>query len=441
MDLFSSTESHPKKKDFSTPLAARLAPRDWTEFFGQEHLVNSQSLLRRAIDEDHLPSCIFYGPSGTGKTALARLAAKKSQAAIEFINAVTAGVGDLRQVIQRAIDRKKLNSQKTLLIIDEIHHFNRTQQDALLPDVERGTLTFIGLTTENPFFYVNNALLSRSTAFELKPLNREDLIQIVNTALQDPDRGWGIKQVKLNPEALNHFIRVAEGDARRLLNALELAIVTHDPKNGGDISIDLKMAEAATQKRAVRYDKKGDEHYDTISAFIKSMRGSDPDAALYWMARMIEAGEDPRFIARRMMVFASEDIGNADPQAIILANAVSNVLEKIGMPEARITLAQGVTYLSTAPKSNASYLAIDKALNEVRKGLSRNIPNHLRDGNMDKEERGHGKGYKYPHDFPGHHVEQVYLPDKIKFYEATEEGFEKEIKKRIEQWEKKTPKN
>lgn len=442
MDLFQATSpslATPVKQKSDAPLAARMAPREWDEFIGQEHLVAPGSLLRRAIEADRLGSSIFFGPPGTGKTALARLAARKSHAAIEYLNAVTAGVAELRNVVKRALDRKSANGQRTLLIVDEIHHFNRSQQDALLPDVERGNLTLIGLTTENPYFYVNVALMSRSTAFEFKALEENSLEKIFTTALQDQDRGLGSFNTKFADEAKKHLVRWAEGDARRLLNALELAVTTTQPDADNAITIDMKVAEASTQKRPIRYDKSGDEHYDTISAFIKSMRGSDPDAALYWMAKMLLAGEDPRFVARRIMIFASEDIGNADPQAISVATAAASMVEKVGMPEARIPLAQAVTYVSTAPKSNAAYVALGRAEAEVKSGIRREVPNHLKDGNMDGKSRGHGIDYRYPHDFPGHHVKQVYMPQRQDFYQPSEQGFEATIQKRLEEWHKKNP--
>lgn len=426
MDLFQTFQDEPQVKQHE-PLAARMAPQDWPDYIGQSHLVGEGKLLRRSIDADRLGSSIFFGPSGTGKTALARLVAKKSKAAIEYCNAVTAGVQELRQVIKRSTDRKKLNGQRSILVIDEIHHFNRTQQDALLPDVERGNLTLIGLTTENPSFYVNAALMSRSTAYEFFPLTKQDLSQILENVVLDKN--------KISSEAKIHLISSSNGDARRLLNSLEIAVST----TPADEIVTLEIAEECTQRRAIRYDKHGDEHYDTISAFIKSMRGSDPDAAIYWMAKMLHAGEDPRFIARRVMIFASEDIGNADPQAISVATAAAHMVELVGMPEARIPLAQAVTYMSCAIKSNASYLAVDKALAEINKGNVLPVPNHLKDANLDRHSRGHGEGYKYPHDFPGHHVQQIYLDSKINFYKPSEQGYESVIKKRLDQWQKNNP--
>jgi putative ATPase len=436
-DLFSPPEA---SAGTTVPLAARLAPRDWGEFVGQVDLVAEGSLLRRAVDADRLRSAIFFGPPGCGKTALARLVAAKTNAHVEQTNAVTIGIPDIRKILAAASERKQSRGLRTLLILDEIHHFNRTQQDALLPDVERGVITLIGLTTENPFFYVNAALISRSTVYEFNPLSSTDLSGLVRRALSDSHRGFGQKKVNLDPDAESHLLRMSDGDARRVLNALELAVLTTEEK-AGEIHITLSVAEASTQRRALRYDKAGDEHYDTISAFIKSLRGSDPDAAIYWMAKMLAAGEDPRFVARRLLICASEDVGNADPRAIMIANAVFETVEKVGMPEARIPLAQAAVYIAMAPKSNSSYVAINKALAEVERGPRREVPAHLKDSNRDQESLGHGKEYKYAHDFPGHFTSQEYMPRWVRFWEPGELGDEKRLKDRYESlWPGRFPK-
>lgn len=440
MDLFAvpKTDSISSKNQ---PLAARMAPRDWNEFVGQDHLIGDGSLLRRAIEADRLGSAVFFGPPGTGKTALARLVALKTQSHVEHTNAVTIGIAEIRKILQSADERKRAQNKRTLLILDEIHHFNKTQQDALLPDVERGLVTLIGLTTENPFFYVNAALISRSTVFEFFPLTTKDIQRILRQGLTDPDRGFGRLRVVLDSDAEEHFLKSCNGDARRALNALELAVLTSTADKNGEIKITLAVAEASSQKRAVRYDKSSDDHYDTISAFIKSLRGSDPDAALYWMHKMLAAGEDPRFIARRLLIAASEDVGNADPQALLVANAAFDAVEKLGMPEGRIALAQAVVYVASVPKSNAAYLAGDAAAREVQNGPRREVPNHLKDASLDGEHRGHGKDYRYAHDYPGHFVKQEYMPQWKKFYSPTELGFEKRIKERLEAlWPERTNK-
>lgn len=426
-DLFSGAEA--VESAASVPLALRMAPLDWGEFVGQKDLVAEGSLLRRAIEADRLGSAVFFGSPGCGKTALARLVALKTKAHVEHTNAVTIGVPDIRKILAAATDRQRISGRRTLLVLDEIHHFNRSQQDALLPDVERGRITLVGLTTENPWFYVNAALLSRSTVYQLKPLSDEDLRALMVRALLDQKRGLGQRRVKILPEAEVHLISRADGDARRLLNALELAVMT-TPITNGDVVVDLAVAEASTQQRALRYDKSSDEHYDTISAFIKSLRGSDPDAALYWMAKMLASGEDPRFVARRLLILASEDVGNADPRGLLLANAAFEAVEKLGMPEARIPLAQVAVYLALAPKSNSSYLAIDRALAEVKRGPSRVVPHALKDSSRDGKALGHGKGYKYPHDFENHFVEQDYLSPWTPFWVPGELGDEKFLKER-----------
>jgi putative ATPase len=416
------------------PLALRMSPSSLEEWAGQEHILGEGKLLRRAVEADRLSSAIFFGPPGCGKSALARLIAKKTRSDVEEMNAVTAGVADVRAVIDRAKDRRSMGGQKTLLILDEIHRFNRSQQDALLPDVERGLITLIGLTTENPFFYVNSALTSRAQVFEFKPLSGEALEKVMKNALQNKERGLGNMAITLETEARSHLIAQSSGDARRLLNALELAALTTPAGSGGRIVITLSVAEECVQKRSLVYDKEGDAHYDIASAFIKSLRGSDPDAALYWMARMLKGGEDPRFVARRLIISASEDVGNADPRALLLAHAALAAVEFVGMPEGRIPLAQAATYIASAPKSNAAYVALGKAMDEVENGKPREVPNHLKDASQDGERLGHGQGYLYPHDFPGHFVAQDYWPDPVTLYEPTDLGHEAEIKKRLSAW-------
>jgi putative ATPase len=418
----------------NAPLAMRMSPRTLDEWAGQTDLLGPGKLLRRAVEADRLSSAVFFGPPGSGKSALARLIARKTEAVVEELNAVTAGVGDVRDIIERAKERRSFNNKKTLLVLDEIHRFNKAQQDALLPDVERGLITLIGLTTENPFFYVNSALLSRAQVFEFQPLAEEALEKIVNNALQDKERGLGGYPIELTAEARRHFLSQANGDARRLLNALELAVLTTKPGGGGKITVDLSVAEECVQKRALVYDKSGDQHYDIASAFIKSLRGCDPDAALYWMSRMLVAGDDPRFIARRLIISASEDVGNADPRALLIAHAALAGVDFVGMPEARIILAQAAVYIATAPKSNAGYLAVEKAINEVQKGVMRKVPDHLKDATLDRERLGHGEGYLYPHDFPGHFIPQEYWPDPVTLFEPTDLGYELEIQKRLKLW-------
>jgi putative ATPase len=414
------------------PLAARLAPRTLEEFTGQDAILGPGKMLRRLIEADRAASLLFYGPPGTGKSALARLIAERSQARVESLNAVAAGVADLKKAVETA--KMHLGSGKrTLLLVDEIHHFNRTQQDVLLPYVERGDVILIGLTTENPSFYVNAALLSRFTAFEFVPLPEGNLGKILDFALKDSERGLGSYNLALEPEARAHLLKMAGGDARKLLNALELAALTTPVGMDGKRGISLPVAEESIQRRSVRYDRSSDEHYDHISAFIKSMRGSDPDAALYWMAKMLEAGEDPRFLARRILICASEDVGNADFRALLVAGAAVHAVEFLGMPECRIPLAQAVAYIACAPKSNAAYLAIDAAQREVREGPRREVPMHLRDANLDAKTRGHGAGYLYPHDFPGHFTPQEYMPSPLKFYEPGEEGDEARMAKRLKE--------
>ncbi|PKN01089.1 MAG: AAA family ATPase [Elusimicrobia bacterium HGW-Elusimicrobia-1] len=432
-DLFFS-ESQSVKTNASAPLAARMAPRTFDEFYGQEDIFGPGKLLRRAVEAGRLGSAIFFGPPGTGKTAAAKLAASLSDSAFVETNAVTCGVADIRKIVSSAKLLLSSKNRRTTLLLDEIHHFNRTQQDALLPDVERGVITLVGLTTENPYFYINPALISRANVFEFKRLRAADLGKILSAAMSDKDRGYGLKTIELAAAAASHLTDYSAGDARRLLNALELAVETTPPRKDGVIVVDLAAASEVIQKKPVLYDKSADAHYDHASAFIKSMRGSDPDAAIYWMSKMLSAGEDPRFLARRVVILAAEDVGTADPQALVLAVAALNAVEFVGMPEARIPLAEAVAYVSTAPKSNAAYLAVEAAMSEVARGPERDVPIHLKDSTADSDALGHGLGYKYPHDFPHGFVTQEYMPVPKKFYDPKETGFEREIKKRIDFW-------
>lgn len=436
MDLFATAEDEKRSELKAAPLSLKLTPKSLDEFFGQEHILAQGKLLRRAIESDRLGSVIFFGPPGTGKSALARLIALRTKAQFVEMNAVTAGVADLRKEIEAARLRLRASGKKTIIMVDEIHHFNKSQQDALLPDVEKGSITLIGITTENPFFYVNPALRSRSQIFEFFTHSKETLNKILDRAIKDVESGFGSLKVELTDEAREHLINNCSGDARRLLNALEIGANSTPLNESGTVKFTLQVAEESLQKRAILYDKKGDAHYDTISAFIKSMRGGDPDAALYWMAKMIEAGEDPRFIARRILICASEDVGNADPRALIIATAAFHAVELVGMPEGRIPLAQAATYVASAPKSNAAYNGINAAMREVQTGEPRDVPNHLKDASFDGKALGHGKGYKYPHDYPGHWTPQEYMPNPKTFYEPTDEGEEKRIKDRLIKWKK-----
>lgn len=433
--LFGDNEAAAARARKALPLAARLAPTRLEDVSGQEELLAEGKLLRRLIEADKLASAVFFGPPGCGKTALARLIASRSGAHTEELNAAVAGVAELRKILDAAQYRQQ-SGERTLLILDEIHHFNRTQQDVLLPSVERGQIILIGLTTENPFFYVNSALVSRFAVFEFKPLGKTQLEAIISRAASDVDQGLGSYNLHFEQDALNHLVSQSGGDARRLLNALELAALTTRADKDGKRLITLRVAEESMQKRAVRYDKSSDEHYDHISAFIKSMRGSDPDATAYWLAKMLTAGEDPRFLARRILICASEDVGNADPVALMVAESAFRACEVLGMPEARIPLAQAAIYVACAPKSNAAYMAIDAAMREVQGGPAREVPLHLRDASNDGESRGHGKGYKYPHDFPGHYTEQEYLPQPKTFYTPTDQGREAQIAERLSKLKK-----
>jgi len=410
-DLFDTLAQNHKTE----PLAYRMAPRNLDEYIGQSHVLSEGKLLRRAIDSDRITSLILYGPPGTGKTALARIIASKTKAHFQWLNATTLNIEEIRKNLAFARQRRN-KGEKTILFIDEIHRLNRVSQDALLPDIEEGNIILIGATIENPFFYLNSALLSRSHVFELKHLLEEDIITILTRALKDKERGFGNVKIDITPEALSHIAKSSDGDARKALSALEIAVLTTQPDKDGIIKIDTKIAEESIQKKHIVYDKSGDEHYDTASAFIKSMRGSDPDATVYWLAKMIYAGEDPRFIARRIIIAASEDVGIADPMALIVATQASQAVEIIGMPEARIILAHAALYVALAPKSNACYRAIEEALKDIETGMTLPVPEHLKDANYPGAKKlGHGKGYKYPHDYGGY-VKQDYLPEKKKYY-------------------------
>jgi putative ATPase len=433
MDLFDQRPEQPETSAHA-PLAARMRPRTLDDVVGQEAIVGPGRPLRRAIEADQLSSVILWGPPGCGKTTLALLIAAHTKAHFEPFSAVTSGIPELRKVIAGARERRKLYGTRTILFVDEIHRFNKAQQDAFLPVVEDGTLILIGATTENPYFSINAPVLSRSRLISLQPLSAEGVGAILERAIAEEERGLGQFSLTLTPEARAHLVQMSDGDARTALNGLEEA--ANLTGRGGTIT--LELAEEAVQRRALRYDRDGDQHYDIVSAFIKSMRGSDPDAALYWMARMIEAGEDARFIARRVVIHASEDVGNADPLALLVATAAAQAIEFIGLPEARITLAQAVTYIACAPKSNAAVVAIDRAQADVRDGKLAPVPRHLRDGHYPGAKKlGHGQGYQYPHDFPGHHTPQEYLPGDSKsqpYYEPSDQGYEKKIRERMKFW-------
>jgi putative ATPase len=417
------------------PLAARMRPRNLDELVGQRHILAPGQLLRRAIESDRIQSLIFYGPPGTGKTSLAQIIALQTRSKFERLSGVESNVADMRRVLSGAANRLENTGQSTILFIDEIHRFNKAQQDVLLPDVESGVVRLIGATTHNPFFFVNSPLVSRSQIFELEPLTGEELLDLLHRALADEERGLGHVKMQAEPDALRHLAKVADGDARKALNALEIAALTTIPQADGIIHLDLAVAQECIQKKAVVYDADGDAHYDTISAFIKSMRGGDVDAALYWLAKMIHAGEDPRFITRRILICAAEDVGLADPMALVLAVAAHTAGEFTGWPEARIPIAEAVVYISTASKSNSACVAIDKALEDVRSGRTLAVPQALRDASYAGAARlGHGQDYKYAHDFPGHFVPQDYLGAARKYYEPTEQGSEKKIKERLDKW-------
>lgn len=428
MDLFQFNRDQERR---NVPLAARMRPRNLDEVVGQQHIIGRGKLLRRMIEADRLSSIILYGPPGTGKTTLAHVIAHHTSAFFERINAVTAGVNDIRRIVGEAQERINLYDQRTVLFIDEIHRFNRSQQDALLPYVEDGTIILIGATTENPSFEVNAALLSRSRLFMLQPLSETELSQVIDLALADEERGLGAYRVKLEPDAKAHLIHCAGGDSRNVLNALELAVVTTPPDEDGIRHITLDVAEESIQRKVIRYDKSGDQHYDTVSAFIKSMRGSDPDAALYYLAKMLQAGEDPRFIARRIFIHAAEDVGMADPRALLIASAAAHAVDFIGFPEAQIPLAQAVIYIATAPKSNSAVRGIDEANATVKQERSGEVPPHLRDAHYaGAKAQGKDRGYRYPHDYPHGYVEQQYLPDEHlgkTLYHPSPYGYERKL--------------
>ncbi|QNO15765.1 replication-associated recombination protein A [Alkalicella caledoniensis] len=430
MDLFSMAN-----QDKGQPLAAKFRPKTLDDFMGQKHIVGEGSLLRRAIVADKISSMIFYGPPGTGKTTLATIIANTTNCDFKKINAVTAGISDIREVIKDAKNTKDMYLKRTILFIDEIHRFNKSQQDALLPAVEDGTIILIGATTENPYFEVNSALISRSTIFQLQHLKEEDLEELISKVLMDKEKGLGNLNIEITQEAVKHLVFVSGGDARVLLNGLELAVLTTPPNEKGAINISLQEIEQSVQKKGFLYDKNGDNHYDTISAMIKSIRGSDPDAALYWLARLLDSGEDPKFIARRLVISASEDIGNADPNGLNVAVSAFQAVNLIGMPEGRLILAQCATYLASAPKSNSSYVGIAEAQKDVTTKKFPGVPIHLKDAHYKGASKlGHGVEYKYPHSYPGNYTPQQYLPEGLegqRYYRPTENGYEKNIKEYI----------
>jgi putative ATPase len=419
------------------PLAARIRPRTLDEFVGQEEIVGPGKLLRRAIEADRLfSSIILWGPPGTGKTTLAMVIANHTQSHFDTLSAVLAGKAELRQVIEKAIERRRLYRKRTILFVDEVHRWNKAQQDALLPHVENGNITLIGATTENPYFEVIGALVSRSRVFQLRPLEDRDVRLILERALQDPERGYGQRQIKIDEPAIEHLIRVAGGDARNALNALELAVESTPQDEQGAVHITLEVAQESIQRRAVLYDKDGDAHYDTISAFIKSVRGSDPDAALYWLAKMLYAGEDPRFILRRLIILAGEDIGLGDPLGLVVATSAAQAFDYIGLPEGIYPIVEATLYLSTAPKSNTA-TAYFKAFQLIEEQGKTGVPQHLQDANRDAKALGHGQGYQYPHESPDHFLPQQYLPKPLLgtyFFQPSDQGYEAQVAERLARW-------
>jgi len=434
-DLFLADDPPPAAPVAEAPLAQRMRPRTLDEYAGQQHILGPGKLLRRAIEADRISSIILFGPPGTGKTTLAEIIASATRSRFERLSGVESNVADLRRVIASAANRLANNGAKTILFIDEIHRWNKAQQDVLLPDVERGTVRLIGATTHNPFFYINSPLVSRSQVFQLEPLSVEDLVALQRRALADAERGFGKQRIAIDDDALLHLAKTADGDARKALNALEIAVVTTPPGADELIHITRAIAEESIQKKAVVYDADDDQHYDTISAFIKSIRGSDPDAALYWLAKMLYAGEDIRFIARRLVISASEDIGMADPQGLVVAVAAQQSVEFVGLPEAQIPLAHATVYLATAPKSNRAYIALSAAQKEVKEGVTLAVPRHLRSTGSKRAKKALGhEGYQYSHDFEGAYVPQAYLPEGRRYYEPGEQGYEKRVKERLDYW-------
>lgn len=431
-DLFSQEENPNSSKDL--PLAVRMRPMSLDEYAGQGHIIGKGKLLRRAIESDRLASLIFYGPPGVGKTSLAYCISSVTKSKFVSINATVSNVEELRKIIAGAKHLKNTSGKKTILFIDEIHRFNKAQQDVLMPDVEESNIILIGATVHNPFFSIVSPLLSRSLVFELRPLAAEEIVSILNNSLKDKARGFGSLKIKVQEGVLEFLSRVSDGDARRALNALEVGVLTTSQDNSGCINFTLAVAQESIQKKIVVYDHDEDSHYDTASAFIKSMRGSDPDAALYWLAKMLYAGEDPRFIARRICICASEDVGNADPQALVLAASALTVSEFVGLPECRIPLAQAAVYVACAPKSNAAYLGIEKAAKDVEENRLLEVPEHLKDASYPGAKKlGHGQGYKYAHDYQGHYVKQDYKPSAVQYYQPTDIGYEARIKKRLDE--------
>ncbi len=430
MDIFDYAENINRKKE--SPLASRLRPKTLEQVVGQEHIIGKDKLLYRAIQADKISSVIFYGPPGTGKTTLAKVIANTTSAEFVQLNATVAGKKDMEEVVAQAKQNMAMSGKKTILFVDEIHRFNKGQQDYLLPFVEDGTVILVGATTENPYFEVNTALISRSIIFELYPLSEDNIRELIFRAIEDKECGMGVYDATIEDAAVEFLAQISNGDARTALNAVELGVLTTDPSTDGRIHITLEVAQQCVQKRVLRYDKTGDNHYDTISAFIKSMRGSDPDAAVYYLAKMLYAGESVDFIARRIMICAAEDVGMANPQALVVANAAAEAVHKLGMPEARIVLSEAVIYVATSPKSNSAICAIDSAMETVKNTITAKVPAHLMDSHYKGAEKlGHGIGYKYAHNYPNHYVKQQYLPDGLEgstFYKPGELGYETKVK-------------